>query len=215
MMRHHHLREARSHEDDCGSAAAHRRLPPDARKLKRTVRAAASCDDSAWTTLMDRFGARVRRVARTHGLRTHDVEDVAQATWLHLFEHIGDVREPAAIGGWLETTARRESLRVLRRGSREDPTDIELVGSEPVEPVNERRLIATERRNALRAGVEKLPGRQRELMTMMLVEPPAEYEEISRLLGIPKGSIGPTRQRGLARLRENRALVALCLDEAA
>jgi RNA polymerase sigma factor (sigma-70 family) len=215
MMRHNHPPEVRSLDEQRARAAAQQRLPPDARKLKRTVRAAASCDDCAWKALVERFGARVGRVARTHGLGAHDVEDVAQATWLHLFEHIDDVREPAAIGGWLETTARRESLRVLRRGSREDPTDGEIVGPVPVEPVNELRLVATERRDALRAGVEQLPRRQRELMTMMLVEPPAEYAEISRSLGIPQGSIGPTRQRGLARLRENTTLVALCLEEAA
>jgi RNA polymerase sigma factor (sigma-70 family) len=185
-----------------------------ASELERTMAAAVSHSPWAWKALMERFGARVRGVARRHGLGAHDVDDVAQATWMRLYERIGDVREPDAIGGWLETTARRESLRVLRSGSREQLVEGEIVGLEPDEPVNERRLVVAERDAALRSSVEELPGRQREVITMMLSEPSLEYAEISRSLGIPHGSIGPTRQRGLARLREDENLRALHRDAA-
>ena len=213
-MLHHDPIYLRSLDDDRRRRAARRAAQADPGEIERTVLAAASRSSWAWTTLVERFGSLVRGIARRHGLGPHDVEDVAQTTWLRLYEHIDDVHKPESIGGWLATTARRESLNVLRRGIQERPTDCELVGLEPVEPINEGRLVAAERHSALRSGVERLPGTQRRLIAMMLSEPPPEYAEISRLLGIPTGSIGPTRQRSLARLRRDKMLVALCEDEA-
>ena len=55
-------------------------------------------------------------IARAHHLHSHDAADVAQTTWLRLFEHLDRVNEPARVGAWLATTARRECLRVLREG---------------------------------------------------------------------------------------------------
>jgi RNA polymerase sigma factor (sigma-70 family) len=202
-------------QDGRRSDRARPRPPTDAGEVERAVRAAASGSAWGWTKLVERFDPRVRSVARRHGLGASDADDVSQATWLCLFEHIHDVREPKAIGGWLATTAHYESLRVLRCGSREDPTDGEFVDTEHVEPINARRLIAAERRGALRARVAELPERQRVLIGMMLSEPPPDYAQIARSLGIPQGSIGPTRQRGFARLRADKTLVDMCLNEAA
>jgi RNA polymerase sigma factor (sigma-70 family) len=214
MTLHHNPGHLRAVGDDWQQTAARQRPLASASELEQTMAAAASHSPWAWSALVERFGARVRGVARRYGLGAHDVDDVAQATWLRLYERIRDVREPEAVGGWLETTARRESLRVLRSGSREQLIEGEIVGLEPDEPVNERRLVAAERDAALRRSVEELPGRQREVLAMMLSEPSLEYAEISRSLGIPHGSIGPTRQRGLARLRQDETLRALYQDAA-
>jgi DNA-directed RNA polymerase specialized sigma24 family protein len=46
-------------------------------------------------------------------------------------------------------------------------------------------------------------------MRMLIAEPAPSYAEISAALDIPVGSIGPIRQRCLARLRRNRELVDL------
>ena len=193
-------------------ASVWRRTPGE---VELAMLAAASGNAWGWTKLVERFDGCVRGVARRHGLQTHDVEDVAQATWLCLLEHIEDVRDPKAIGAWLATTARRKSLRVVCRGSREDLTAGEFDGAEHVEPINERRLVAAERRSALRARVAQLPDRQRALIGMMLSEPPPAYAEIVRSLRIPQGSIGPTRQRAFARLRADKTFVDMCLNEAA
>jgi RNA polymerase sigma factor (sigma-70 family) len=214
MVHHHNPGYLRAVADDRQRAAAKRHLRGTGGELERTMAAAASHKSWAWAALVERFGARVRGVARRYGLGAHDVEDVAQVTWLRLYECIDRVREPDAVGGWLETTARRESLRVLRSGSREHLVDGEIVALEPDQPVNERRLVVAERDAALRDRVRELPGRQRELLTLMLSEPALEYAEISRSLGIPHGSIGPTRQRGLDRLRQDDGLLEL-MDEAA
>jgi RNA polymerase sigma factor (sigma-70 family) len=184
---------------------ARRRISADARAIERVVTAATAGDKTALSSLIDRFGARIRAVARGHRLAVHDVEDVMQTTWLRLLEHGDSIRDPQAIGAWLETTARRECLRVLTSTTRERPTGDVLL-EEPAPPVDEQELVAAERRAALVTALEKLPGKQRRLLSMLLVEPAPSYVNISRALDMPIGSIGPTRARSLARLRENQAL---------
>jgi RNA polymerase sigma factor (sigma-70 family) len=184
---------------------ARRRTVADARAIERGVTAATAGDMTALSSLIDRFGARIRAVARRHRLGVHDVEDVMQTTWLRLLEHGDSIRDPLAVGAWLETTARRECLRVLTSTTRERPTGDVLL-EEPAPPVDEQELVAAERRAALVTALEKLPGKQRRLLSMLLVEPAPSYVNISRALDMPIGSIGPTRARSLARLRENQAL---------
>jgi RNA polymerase sigma factor (sigma-70 family) len=187
-------------------AATRRRPSADAQELERLVMAASAGDRTAVSTLVERFARRICMVARMHRLAAEDVEDVMQTTWLRLLEHAGKIRDPAAIGAWLETTARRESLRLLRTSSREHPTDNDMVLDAPVAPVDDKRLQATERRVALAGALRQVSGHQRELLSMLFAEPAPSYAEISRTLGMPIGSIGPTRARCLARLRQNPGL---------
>jgi RNA polymerase sigma factor (sigma-70 family) len=177
--------------------------------IERVVRAASAGDRAAVSELVERFAVRVRLVARQHRLAAHDVEDVVQTTWLRLLEHAHTIREPTAVGAWLETTARRESLRIIRASGRERPTNNELVLDAPVAPVGEQRLRAAEDRAALAGALKQLPDDRRELLSMLFAEPTPSYAEISRALDMPVGSIGPTRARCLARLRADRDLVDL------
>jgi RNA polymerase sigma factor (sigma-70 family) len=188
--------------------AARGPLSADAGGLERMVLAASEGDTAAWSSLMHRFTARLRAVVRAHRLAAKDVEDVVQTTWLRLLEHIDGLRDPCAIGAWLEATARRESLRVLRATQRECPTDSVPLAPEPVAAVAERRLVASHDRAALTQAIVGLPHRQRRLLVMLFADPPASYDAISRTLDMPVGSIGPTRARILDRLRGDPVLVA-------
>jgi RNA polymerase sigma factor (sigma-70 family) len=199
MMLHHHPHYI--------AAAEASRQVAGAGGLETMLLAAARGDDANWNALVARFTARVRGVARRHRLAPHDVDDVLQTTWLRLLENIDSVREPAALGGWLDTTARRESLRVIHKARREPPTDAAEGSEEVAEPVAERELVAAERRAALAAGVGRLPTTQRRLIDMLLADPTMSYAEISKALGTPIGSIGPTRARSLARLRRDPELL--------
>jgi RNA polymerase sigma factor (sigma-70 family) len=200
-MLHHTRAYIRTREADRRAPALRRRPPADQGELERVVRAAAAGDSNAFSNLVERFGRRVRAIARVHRLTAHDVEDVMQTTWLRLFQHVGSIRDPDAVGAWLETTARRESLRIIRSSTRERLTDDALLLDSPVPSVEEQHLAA-QARAALPAAMEQLPDRQRELLAMLLRDPSPSYAEISRTLGIPIGSIGPTRGRCIARLRE-------------
>ena len=159
--------------------------------------------------IVARHERRLRRVARYYGLSSWDVDDVVQAAWLQYLEHGHALREPAALGAWLETTARRLSLRLLQRHVREQLTergDATLADADAdPEPV----LLAAERRAVLLAALAALPERQQRLMRVLVLRPELSYEEVGRHLAMPVGSIGPTRARCLERLRLDHRVRAL------
>jgi RNA polymerase sigma factor (sigma-70 family) len=172
------------------------------------VNAARAGDEDAWNALVDRFLPLVTSVIAKYRLQASDAADVNQTVWLRLVEHLDDLREPRALPGWLATTARNESLQIIRRLGRNTPTDPQRA---PWERPNHRPeldndLIREERAIALRDAMLELPPRGRELLRLLMVDPPLSYDQISVLLGIPKGSIGPTRARILDKLRTHRAL---------
>ncbi|ROT27109.1 sigma-70 family RNA polymerase sigma factor [Micromonospora sp. HM5-17] len=178
------------------------------------VSAASRGDEHAWAELVRRHTPLVLAVIRAHRLDRADAADVNQTVWLRLVEHLGRVREPAALAAWLITTTRRECYRLLRAGRRTRPFDphdetVEahraLFRSADVAAPDED-LLRTERRQALRAGFAQLPTRCRELLALLVADPPLRYREIAERLGMPIGSIGPSQARCLRKLRESPAL---------
>jgi RNA polymerase sigma factor (sigma-70 family) len=184
--------------------SARRSRPADARKLERMVVAAGRGDQSAWAALVARFRGHVTRIARSHGLNSHQADDVAQETWLRLYRNLGRVRDPLSLGAWVDTTARRESLRALKGRRREELTDEE-IGVEAAVIDDPDDDLLQERRAALEGALAKLSDRQRTLMVSLLAEPEPSYADVSVTLGIPVGSIGPTRGRCVDRLRKELA----------
>ena len=140
-------------------------------------------------------------IAARHRLSAADSADVFQTTWLRLVEHMDTIRDPAAVGGWLATTARHECVRVLRQAQRQVPVGDELPEQrdEAWEPV--ARLMVAERDAALRDAVGRLRASDQALLETLTADPVLSYQEISEMLGLPIGSIGPTRARCLQRLR--------------
>ena len=183
--------------------------PKDDPALVALVCAARSGDHAAWTSLVRRFDRMLRTIARSYRLTPTDVDDVVQTTWLSMLEHIHDVREPAAIAGWLATATRRHAMRVLQKPARERLSDDPHLCDRAMTDGPEEILLAAERRDVLAAALATLPPRHRRLMTVLVTRPAVDYSHVSELLSMPIGSIGPTRARSLARLSRNHHLVAL------
>jgi RNA polymerase sigma factor (sigma-70 family) len=180
------------------------RLAPD--EAARLMALAASGDRRAWESLVDAYSGMIWMIARNHRLGHGDAADVSQTTWLRLLEHIDRLNDPGHVGAWLATTARRESLRVQARSKRTvlvaDHDELEPArrGDAAVDGVD-AALLLDERREEVRAALARLPERCQLLMRLLMTEPPLSYEEVSAALGMPIGSIGPTRARCLARVR--------------
>jgi RNA polymerase sigma factor (sigma-70 family) len=173
--------------------------PPDV-----LVRLAAAGDKRAWEQLVDQYSRLIWAMTKDFRLRETDAADVVQATWLRLLEHIGRIEYPERIGSWLATTARHECLRQLAASKRVtllDDSDAELDATMACQPAVDERLLAEERAEAVRAAVATLPTRSQQLLELLMADPPVSYTEISDQLGVPIGSIGPTRGRCLERLR--------------
>ncbi len=164
------------------------------------VESAAAGDQRAWDSLIETFGGLVSSVVRDYRLSDADAAEVEQATWLRLVENLVRLRDPGRIGLWLATTARRECLQHLRHASRVIPTEDvfeQVCDSETLDAA----VLTEERDRALWSTVAELPDRERQLLGMLIMDPPASYAEISVTLQMPVGSIGPTRARVLRRLR--------------
>jgi RNA polymerase sigma factor (sigma-70 family) len=177
--------------------------------LGELVEAAAAGDQAAWEEIVDRFTSLVWATARAHRLSRDDAADVAQTTWLRLVENLDRIRDPERLGAWLATTARHESLRVIRRGARERPTDEVDFFEPPADEAFEDLVVGRERGGALWRAFARLSDRCKTLLRLLVSEEEPSYEEISGALGMPIGSIGPTRQRCLDRLGRNLELAEL------
>lgn len=162
---------------------------------------AAQGDQRAWAELVDQHTRLLYAVARSFRLDTADANDVVQTTWLRLVEHLDRIEDPSRLVGWLVTTARREAMRVLRRAGRERPAgeDAVLDRADPGIPVDAALLLG-ERDQALWQAYQGLSAKCQQLLRVAVYEPQA-YDEISEALGMPMGSIGPTRRRCLTQLR--------------
>ncbi len=168
-------------------------------------------DQHAWDEIVDRYTPLVWFICKRYQLSRADVDDVGQTVWLLLVEKLGDLRQPAALPGWLSTTTQRECLRVLRAASRYDHSELPEAGqmsrNEPAEMIEEE-IIAAEMSAALRVAFAELPEHCRQLLSMIISDPPLPYAKISSALSISVGSIGPQRARCLGRLRRSPALAA-------
>lgn len=190
---------AASARSEPGAAA---REPSSAEQLVALVSSATAGDEQGWRCLVREFGGLLSAVARAHRLRDADAADAAQATWLRLVEHVDRVNDPARVGAWLTTTARRECLRVLRDAPRQLPYGDDAPEPQRLEALPDEELLLAERDEALWRGFARLRLSDRALLRLLMVEPRCAYEEIAALLNMPIGSIGPTRARALERLRE-------------
>jgi RNA polymerase sigma factor (sigma-70 family) len=170
------------------------------------VRRAAGGDPRAWDALVRRHSGLLWATARSCGLAPEDAAEVVQTAWLRLVEHLHRIRDPERLGAWLATTVRREAIRIRRAGEREV-----LVGEPerpwgdlPVEPPD-AALLEDERRAAVRRALDRLPPRCGKLLRVLAADPTPSYADAAAALGIPIGSIGPTRGRCLECLRARLA----------
>jgi RNA polymerase sigma factor (sigma-70 family) len=175
------------------------------------VTRARNGDTRAWDVLVERYAPLVWSICRRHRLGA-GAEDIGQSVWLQLVDHLDRIRDPAALPGWLATVTRRECLRVLgaARGPLEarSAMDAEAIPDEQARTAEEELLVA-ERHAALREAFRDLPPAGQRLILLLMEDPPVPYAEISARLGIPVGSIGPTRRRCLDKLRRHPAIAAL------
>ena len=185
------------------------------------VGAARDGDESAWTRIVERYQPLVTAITRRHRLSAADGDDVSQNVWLSLVDHIADLREPRALCGWISTTTARACLEVIKIRNRSvvvdplAPTGLDRPGGGSMWDVDaelielDDALLRTERRKAVRQGLAQLTSTQRELLLLLVADPPLPYEQIGAQLNMPVGSIGPTRARVLKKLGDTSAIQSL------
>lgn len=139
-------------------------------------------------------------------------EDVLQTVWLTLVRKADTISEPQAVLQWMIVTARREAWRVAKANARVRPEDFDSANGHdqtPSEESVEDDVVAADGRSRLWTQIRRLPERCQALLRVIAFADRPDYAEIARSLGMPQGSIGPTRGRCLAKLR-----LALAADPA-
>jgi len=179
-------------------------------RVTTLVLASANGDEVAWNELVRRYSPLVVSIIRSYKLAAADAQDVSQTVWLRLVEHLASLRQPEALPGWLATTTKRECGRYMRQARKVVPVDPQSDGimqdGTSMDP--DADILRAELRQALRSGLDELPARDQQLLRLRTADPPKSYDEISRLLKMPIGSIGPTLRRSLDRLRQTHAMRA-------
>jgi RNA polymerase sigma factor (sigma-70 family) len=166
------------------------------------VRAAADGSEAAWNRLVDGFLPMLWSAVKQYRLSPSDAADVIQTTWLRLVQNLHRLENPAGVGGYLVVTVRREALRVSGQGKQTYATDnLHVLDRIDLDaPPCDASLLSSERDAVVRELFLELPERCREFLSVVLSDPVPTYREISERLGIPVGSIGPTRARYLNKL---------------
>ena len=170
-------------------------------------------NQEAWHQLIAKYAGLVHSVPVRHGLTPIEVDDVGQDVFLALAQNLHQIEDPERLPAWLITTAQRLSWRALHKQKREQTVEAKDLSELPLgstESQLQRTPTSTiadlltnwERQETIQLGFEKLDERCRELLTLIFLDPEEpSYAEISGRMQMAKGSIGPTRNRCLARLR--------------
>lgn len=166
-------------------------------------------DQAAWTELVDAMSPVIWSIVRSFRLDHATAKDVAQTVWMKVLENLDRIEDPNRLPGWISTTCRREAMAVKNRLTRMTPTDFEFDLADESAPV-EDRVVDIEEQAQVMSALESLNQSDRELLHLLVVEPPMSYAEIAEITGRPVGSLGPTRARALDRLR-NAMTVAMAV----
>jgi len=141
-------------------------------------------------------------VVRAYGLDSALAEDVVQTTWLTLVRRHESILEPRAVSGWLTMCARREAWRVGKQHRRADAVEAEnLEPHLPVHESAEQTAAQDDESRRLWKTVGRLDDRCQRLLRVVAFDERPDYARIAKDLAMPVGSIGPTRQRCLGKLR--------------
>ncbi len=171
-------------------------------RIAELVDAARQGSEDALGQLVTELSPMLWHVARAAGLSSHDAEDVLQTVWMRLVAHLDDIHTSAALTGWLVITARREAWRVRAVERRQLPADQDLFAELPDRgPGSEEQVIMDDQRQVLWTAVSRLSVRCQELLRIVAFAPRPDYAAVAAQLGLPVGSIGPSRGRCLAKLR--------------
>jgi RNA polymerase sigma factor (sigma-70 family) len=173
-------------------------------RASNALSAYRSGDPSMMSRFVDEATPLLWHVARHQGLDDNSAQDVVQTAWMRLIEHAESISDSQAVLKWLITTTRREAWRVARQGRRVDVVDdIEsgLPPTEAADPGPEEAVVLAERQSIVWRHFRRLPERCRELLQAVAFTDRPDYAAVAEALGMPIGSIGPTRGRCLAKLR--------------
>jgi RNA polymerase sigma factor (sigma-70 family) len=186
--------------DDTSAASAR----PSANPISKVLEGAISGDWAAWNEIITHFEPLILYTADRIGLNAADCADVAQLTWVLLWKHGHQVRDPEHFRAWLVATARREAIRLARSSRRTVPcADPETeYNSHGPRAVHDVYPVEGDFDGVVTQALNRLPARYRTLLVLVTSDLCLSYAEIAKRMGLSIGSIGPLRMRALSLLEK-------------
>ncbi len=175
-------------------------MTPDSLWIRRCLEG----DRAAWSALLARYANLAYALLRRAGLDAHAADDAFQEVAVLLWRHLPRLRDEGRLASWIGTTARRVAWRSKSRSRRR--SEREAAASRPdrsAAPAPDVAAGTAEQEQAMREALADLGPRCREILSLLYFQSvDCSYDEAARRLGMPRGSLGPTRQRCLDALRE-------------
>ncbi|GAA5010912.1 RNA polymerase sigma factor [Actinopolymorpha pittospori] len=150
--------------------------PADPAWLAATVRRAQRGDLIAMHDLLDAVTPYVRRLCGPIALQ--DAPDAIQETLIVVLRRLGDLRDPAALFGWVRVIAVREAVRIAKQPARSAPADLVDVPA-PGDPA-----LAVDVRDVL----DRLSAEHRAVLMLRDLEG-LDEQAAGEHLGVPTGTV--------------------------
>jgi len=172
---------------------------PDDQDLVRRLRGG---DAAALRHVIERYQGRV--FALIYGIvrDRHEVEDVAQEVFLKVFQRIAAFDGRSQFYTWLYRVAANAAKDHVKKRSRRPALPLDdgenLLDENHPAPQNE--AAAAETRSVVRAAIDALPVRYREVLAMREIEG-LSYKEIAEVLRLSIGTVESRLHRARARLK--------------
>ncbi len=170
-------------------------------ELVGMIRAGGATREAAWSDMLRRHTPKMYAVARSFDIDVATAEDLVQTAWLRFLERSDQLRDTSSVGPWLCMIVRNEARRLVTRRRTVPVADGWEARPAADTPQPTAGIIASEQAVALRSAFARLGDDCRQLLGLMMADPPLSYDEIAAALDRPRGSLGPTRQRCLEQLR--------------
>ena len=158
-------------------------------------------DEEAWRLLVERYAPLILSIPRRYGFKAAQAEDVFADVCLTLVRTLDKIRDPQSLPKWLIRTTTRATWEAGRKARAVQPPDLP-----PLEPTAppDALISLVEEEHEVRVALQHVSERCRELLQLLyFTDPTPSYDDLSRRLGVPRGSLGPTRRRCLEKMREH------------
>ncbi|MGH3693066.1 MAG: RNA polymerase sigma factor [Pseudonocardiaceae bacterium] len=184
--------------------------------IEDLIAGASNGELASWQKIITHYGRLVIHAAMSTGLSRSDAADAAQLTWVRLWEHGHQIREPDHLAAWLVSTARREAIRLATAASRYvlcDPLTEYDRGC--ARTAGDVYPVEQEYDEIVEQALGRLPTRYQTLLRLLSSDFELSYSEVANLMGLPVGSIGPMRIRAIRMLEKTPEFTSGCFPRPA
>lgn len=177
----------------------------DPNSIRKLVERCLEGDEAAWSELVDLISPVVFGVCKSMRLTRDEAVEIFGETCYLLLTSLEKLRSPEKLLSYVSKTVRHEAMRMISRARffeearKRQFIEVEPVGQDSPDAGLERKQTS----EAVLEALVLIPPQDAKLLRLLFLDhSKPSYEQISKQLGIPVSSIGPTRKRALEKLRQ-------------